>query len=167
MAINLQEIRTAVQTYIDTKVTATISALTPAVPGTINPNEEFSFSITAANASPASGGIDLRNVVYCVTVASSSVAKLIVPSNLPARGSAIPTHPTLTPGDLVTEMYLFPIDNLLTAGDSDTITGLKGKAGGAVGTTQLRFRVAADVDLDYIFPKRVLGTQATKTVSVV
>ena len=170
MAINLQEIRTAFQTYVDTKVSVSISALAPAVPGTINPDEEFTFSVTVTNASTASGGISLVNVRYHIHVANPSVAKLIVPPVATATTRSGPTtaFPTLSPGTQVSEMFLFPISDTLGAGgDSDTISGLKGKSGGAVGTTSIRFDIHADPDLSFLFPTNEISAQASRTLNIV
>lgn len=166
MAVNLIDIRTAVQNYLNTSVSVSISALVPDVPSTINRNEEFTFSVTATNA-PAPNGISLVNVRYHVRVANSSVAKLIVPATVTARSGASATSTLLVAGALVSQMFLFPADNSLTVGDSDTVAGLKGKAGGAVGTTQILFDIFADPDLDFLFPKNENSPITVTNVNVV
>jgi hypothetical protein len=63
-------------------------------------------------------------------------------------------------------MYLFPTDNKLTVGDSDTISALKGKAL-ALGNANINCHIHADPDLDYLFPKGQVGTDGTRNVVVV
>lgn len=194
MSINLHEIRAAVISYMDNKVTVLISAFTPATGATINPNEEFSFTLTAQNADAASGGIALKNVVWRVWVENDAVAKLIVPSAPMVARSSLSATSALTPGSLVKEMYLFPpnflfpplsktvtpievgtdifplpIDSAksLGVGDTDTLS-LKGKAGAtpAGGATNIRFKVYADVDLDWLFPPSQDSATATRGLPV-
>lgn len=171
MAINLQDIRTAVHDYLATKVTVSISALTPAVPGTLNPNEEFTFSVTATNAATTVGGIKLINVKYHLKVTNSAVAKLIVPpaTTAKARNGPSSSSDTLTPGTQVTEMFLFPVGDKsqLAAGETDTISGLKGKSGVAAGNTQITLECRADPDLDFLFPKNENSAPFPRTVNVV
>ena len=84
MAINLADIPSAVQTYLNTKVTVAITDVTPADgDGTkINPGEDFVVHLETTNAAATSGGVAIRNLKYRLTVADGSVAKLIVPGTL-------------------------------------------------------------------------------------
>ena len=79
-------------------------------PATINPpHEEFTFGVVATNAG-APDGIALVDVRY----------------HLSASGDT--TVPTLTPGDIVSTYFLFPITpdgQSLGIGDGDAINGLK------------------------------------------
>ena len=158
MAINLQEIRTAVISYVDTKVTVSVSTIAPVTGASIGPNEEFSFTLTAKNADSASGGIALKDIIWRVWVQDDAVGKLIVPASpMVARSGLSSSSGTLTVGTLVKEMYLFPpnsLGNYLHVGDTDTIN-LRGKAGAAPegGTTEIKFKISADVDLAWLFPK--------------
>ena len=77
MAINLRDIPEAVQNYMNTKVTVTVSSFTPAVGATIGPNELFTFNVTATNANAAGGGITLKNVKYRIQSANAAVAKIM------------------------------------------------------------------------------------------
>lgn len=172
MPINLQEIRSAVVSYVDSKVTVTISALVPASGTSINPNEEFSFSLTVRNADAASGGIALKDVVWQVWVLNDAVGKLIVPpAPMVARASLSSGAAALPPGSQVREMFLFPPDanaNYLTVGDTDSIN-LRGKAGpsGAGGSTNIQFKVHPDVDMDWLFPKDQDSATATRALTVI
>lgn len=169
MAINyLQEIRAAVQNYLDTKVKVSISALVADVPNMISPNEGFTFSITASNANTYNGGIRLVQVSYHLMVENPAVAKLIVPpvATATARSGPSPLAHTLSPGLEVYEMHLFPADHSLNVGDSDTIAGLKGIAKG-LGATNINFHISADPDMDYIFPKYEDSARVTRAVNVV
>ena len=174
MAIELKDIRTAVRVYLNTKVAVSISPLVADVPGVISPNEGFTFSVTAINAASTEGGIALRNIRYHLSVANSSVAKLVVPPTTVAITRAIPAVPvagttdiTLTPGTQVKEMFLFPLaDRTLTTGDTDTISGLKGRAG-ALGNTEINFDILADPDLEFLFPKNENSFTTSRPLSVV
>lgn len=164
MPINLQDIRGAVNSYVDTKVTVSISSVVPTGGTQLNPNEEFTFTLTARNADAASGGISLKDIIWRVWVVNETVGKLIVPAaSMVARAGLSETLPALTPGALVREMYLFPptfalppFDSAryLGVGDTDTIT-LKGKAGASPtgGKTNLQFKIYADIDMDWLVPK--------------
>lgn len=169
MAITLLDIRNAVRTYIDTKVVVSISAFVPAVPGTINPAEEFTFNITASNAAAAPGGIRLINVSYHLSVVNAAVAQLIVPpaSVATARSSSSFSSPSLAPGALVSTMYLFHRDNVLEVGEFDTVANLKGRSGNGVGITEIRAHVHGNPDPDFIFPKFETSPDAIRTVNVV
>lgn len=172
MAINLQEIRTAVVSYVDTKVTVSISTLTPATGTTINPNEEFSFILTAKNADSASGGITLKDIIWRVWVQSDTVGKLIVPAPpMVARSGLSTSSPALIAGSQVKEMYLSPptdaAGNYLQVGDTDTIS-LRGKAGSAPagGSTNIQFKIYADVNMDWLFPKDQDSATVLRTLNV-
>jgi hypothetical protein len=175
MPVNLQELRTAVREYLNTKVTLTISTLTPARGATINQSEDFTFSITAANATVALGGIALKNVCYHLRVRNPSVAELIVPPAPMVAHSGQTTEspvdsPVLAAGAEVVEMYLTPADekNYLTPGESDTISNLRGRTKmGTGGTgTVIEVRILAEVDMNYLFPTETTSL-VTRTLAVV
>jgi hypothetical protein len=171
MAINLQEIRTAVISYVDTKVTVSVSTIAPVTGASIGPNEEFSFTLTAKNADSASGGIALKDIIWRVWVQNDVVGKLIVPAApMVARSGLSSSSAALTPGTQVREMYLFPptaSGNYLHVGDTDTLS-LKGKAGAAPagGITNIQFKIYADVDMDWLFPKDQDSSTYTRELKV-
>lgn len=173
MPINLQEIRTAVQTYLDTRVTVSISAITPATGSSIQPNENFSFSITVTNASAVAGGIALKNVRYCIWLDNYTVGKIIVPAApMVARTGWLTSDPVLAAGTQVNgNMYLFPPNenNYLDPGESDTIslTGRAGAAAAAGGTTNIRFKIRAEADLAYLFPKHEDSPSTSRSLVVI
>jgi len=167
MTINLQEIRKAVQDYLDHKVNTSISKLTPDVAGTINPDEEFTFSITATNPKTENGGIRLINVRYHLHSTDPAKVKLKVPpvATATARSGYSSSDAVLAPDTLVADMYLFPTEDTLDVDDIDTISGLKGKAL-ALGNPNISFRIYADVDMDYLFPKNQNSGGSTRTVPI-
>ena len=127
--------------------------------------EEFTFSVTAANT--GADAIGPANVTYHLTVPSfPAILQLKVPASPPARASNDPAAATLAVGSFVTSMFLFPTDNKLTVGDSDTISSLKGKAL-ALGNANISFHIHAEPDLDFLFPKGTGGTNGTRNVVVV
>lgn len=169
MPIELRELRTAVQVYLNTKVQVSVSPLVAAVPNTINPGEGFTFSVTARNAAFADGGIALNNVRYHLHVANSTIGKLIVPpATIGTAKSALGDTNNLTPGAQVTEMFFFPLDerNRLGQGETDTISGLKGKAG-ILGTTNISLDILADPDINFLFPRNENSVTASRELKVV
>ncbi|MGH9835195.1 MAG: hypothetical protein ACREBD_29270 [Blastocatellia bacterium] len=178
MPINLLDIRSAVQSYLDTKVTVTLSEFRAEVPNAISPNERFTFDITAANANAANGGLRLINVRYHLKVVNPAKAKLIVPNQgavggWTPRSGPLETAPELTQGTEVSEMYLFPYNLLdapdtktLNVGESDTITNLEGKAIN-LGATDIQFDILAEVDLDYLIPKNENSSMTSRQLRVV
>ncbi len=177
MPINLLDIRSAVQDYLNTKVTVTISPFRAEVPNAISPGEKFTFDITAANATAANGGLKLVNVRYHLKVVSPSKAKLIVStqpvlSGWKTRSGPLESDPELTAHAEVSEMYLFPYDvqnapdlKTLMVGETDTIINLEGKAL-SLGATDLQFDVFADVDLDYLIPKNKNSALTSRNLAV-
>jgi hypothetical protein len=160
----LNDIRTAAIAAVTTQVISTISTTVADIPAAISPTEEFTFSVTAANTGV--DAIGLVNVVYHLFVSSSAILQLKVPASPPARATNSPTAPVLAVGSLNSGMFLFPADNSLTVGDSDTISGLKGKAI-ALGNANILCHIHADPDLDFLFPKATGGTNGTRNVVVV
>lgn len=170
---DLQNIRNAVRTYLNTRVTVLISALTPEAGITIQPDEKFSFSITVTNATAATGGIALKNVRYRLWMQNYAVGKLIVPPHpMRAYSKWLETSIERTPGDEISDdMYLFPPNekNYLRPGETDTISGLEGRAGDAPagGTTDIRFKIRAEVDMDYLFPKHEDSPTIDRVLTVI
>ena len=160
----LSDIRTAAIGAVTTQVVSTVSAVTADVPNAVSPGEEFTFSVTAANTGV--DAIGLVNVVYHLSVSNVAILQLKVPASPPARANSSPAAPTLAVGTFVTSMFLFPVDNTLTVGDSDTISGLKGKAL-ALGNADITCHIHADPNLDFIFPKGTIGVSGTRNVVVV
>jgi hypothetical protein len=179
MPINLLDIRTAVQDYLNTKVTVTISPFRAEVPNALSPGEEFTFDITAANADDAGGGLKLVNVRYHIKVVDPAKAKLIVSTQgavggWVSRSGPLETDPELAAYAEVSEMYLFPYDLLsnsgadtktLNVGESDTLTNLKGKAV-SLGGTDVKCNIFADVDLDYLVPKNKNSPLTSRALTV-
>lgn len=164
MTVTLNDLRSAVISYVDTSVTTSISTLVADTPNAISPNEGFSFSVTATNTG-APTGIPLVKVVYHLSISPGSVCKLQVPLVPIARASNDPSAAPLLGGTFVTEMYLFPDNDTLAVGDSDTISGLRGKAL-ALGQATISFDVHAEADLNYVFPTTTTDPDSTRLVSV-
>jgi len=166
----LTDIRTAVANYANVNLTTTISAPVPDVPNTTNPDEEFTFNLTATNAG-APDGIQLTNIRYHLSVTGAGV-HLIVPAEALAiaRTGSTDSSPQLTPGDLASVMFLFPTSldgQTLGVGESDSLNGLKGKAGSAPGVGTLSVHAHVDPDVDALFPKERVNVPGTRAVNVV
>ena len=166
----LTDIRTAVANYATTNITTSVSTPVPDVPGTINPDEEFTFSVVASNAGPPDG-IALINVRYHVTTSGAGVRLIVPPETVAiARSGGDEASAQLTPGALVTSMFLFPVTpdgQSLGIGDGDAINGLKGKAGSGTGVGTLSVHVHADPDVDALFPQERTNISSTRAVNVV
>jgi hypothetical protein len=163
MPINLPDLRTAVAAAVD-GIIVTVSAAVPDVPATINPNEEFTYSVTASNT--AANTIRFVNVAYHLSVAPGTVGQLKVPASPPARAINDPTAPVLAVGSFQSAMFLFPTDNSLDVNDTDTISGLKGKGLG-LGAGTISAHLHVDPDLDFLFPKGEVGINGTRVFNVV
>lgn len=165
MTITLNEIRNAVIDYLNTSVTTSVSVPVPDAPIALSPGEEFTFRVTATNAA-APTGVPLVNVVYHVSISPGSVAKLKVPSSPPARASTNPSAPTLTVDDLVTEMFLFLLEDTLEVGQTKSLPNLKGKALG-LGDPTITFEVYADIDQGFLYPTTTTDPDSTRQFSVI
>lgn len=121
---SLRGIRSAVQEYLDTKVDVQV-AITPNGQE-IDPGESFTAEISATNANANNGGIRLQDIIWHVQIQDASVALLVVPdAPMEARSGLDRSLPTLTPGDQVAEMYLFPArraNKVLRVGETQQIT---------------------------------------------
>jgi hypothetical protein len=172
----LKDIRQAVRSYLDSRVTCSISTVIPDVPNALSPNEGFTFSITAKNAGNADpDSARLKNIGYHVWIVETAKAKLIVP---PAtKGTAyqasnsIVVLPPIVNGkpNEVSSYYLVPPEGdfkFLDVDETDTIEGLRGIAK-QLGTFTIKFDIHADPDMDWLFPKNENSGEATRTREVV
>lgn len=166
MAINLKDIPAAVKAYLDTKVTVTVSTPVPSSGTTIGPNETFTFSVVAANADAANGGVVLKNMKYRLAVDNPAVAKIKVPTGGTATdlaGNSLVAGAEV--GAFIFAPTSFGFD--LPVGDTDRLS-FTGKAGSnqSGGTTTIQARVLADIDLDQLFPKGEDTPSSVKTLIV-
>jgi hypothetical protein len=162
MTINLKDIPDAVKSYLDNKVTVTISGVTPRNGDAVNPNESFTFRVAVANANAANGGVALNNVLYHLSVDHPAVIKFKVPPT--ANGSAKDLQGNvLAAGALVGEMIFNPSSAAfdLPAGDNDslTVSGIAG-SNASGGNATIHARVLAHIDMNLLFPKGGTSTAA-------
>lgn len=168
MAIDLRDITDAVQTYLNKKVTVAITDVAPAEGSSVNPGESFDVHLSATNADAASGGVALKNLKYRVSVDDGSVAKLVVPTGMFIHTTDLDGN-DVTKGTERTSMIVQnTLSTKLSIGESSTlvISG-KASAGATGGSTSVRARVLADVDLDELFPLGEDTPVTTKSLSVV
>ena len=164
MAILLSDLRTAFQTAVDSVIT-TVSTPVADVPVAISPNEEFTFSVTAANT--GADAVRLISVIYHVQIEPSNRGQLKVPPVLVARASPDATAPTLVPNTFVSsQMYLFPANDTLDVNQLVTLNGLKGKAL-ALGAITLKCHVHCDPDLGYMFPGDEKNSDGIRVFTIV
>jgi hypothetical protein len=165
MAIVLKDLVDAVGNYIANRVQVSITAPDPSTGDEINKNEEFTFAVKVTNPA-AVDSIRLKNIRYAVDSQNPASVDLIVPTDpgLVARSGDHATDPILQPGTRVKFMYIFPSDerNVLEEGGETEAITLRGRAISSPANTTIRFRVLADPDLDFLFPK----DRSTKAVSV-
>jgi hypothetical protein len=160
MTFNLKDLRDAYYTYVRDHVKVSMSPIRPAVPITLNPNEEFSFDILIQNDPESAGGIPIGNVRVHVNLfqppgPEQASAQFIVPE---IRGiKEVLLHEgdpssVLSPGQLVDKMCIF-LTLAMKPGNQIKLPGLKGKAGDRLGFCVIDCDVFAVVDMDWLFPK--------------
>ena len=170
MPITLSEIPNAVAAYLNTQVTSTVSSVTPAVSGSLQPGEDGSFSVTVTNAA-APSGVRLTDVKHHLTIppitpnTQNFRAKFHVPATPPARASTDPNAPVLLVGTQVSEMFLFPLDPILEVGDTDTVVGLEIHAL-SVGSFEITSHIHADVLVSDLIPGGENNPTARRTTTI-
>jgi hypothetical protein len=169
MPIDLFDIPTAVADYLDTQVTTTVSEMSSG--GTIEADELGTFSVTVTNAA-APEGVRLVNVRYHLTISPASVAKFQADSSalLLQRATINPSDPLLTNGQLVDEIFLFPMAGVLSQAELDVgevavIDGLNVKAL-KVGAATIKCHIHADIDQDSLFPRSENSPNGKRQFSV-
>ena len=80
MSIALKDLPAAVETYLETLVTCTVSPIVPDVPNTMTVNERGRFSITVTNAA-APDGVRLTNIKHHVSIEPINRGMLVVPAS--------------------------------------------------------------------------------------
>jgi hypothetical protein len=168
MAIDLKDISDAVQTYLNKKVAVVITELTPAEGNSVNPGETFEVHVEATNADSTSGGVALKNLKYRLSVDNGSVGHLVVPTGMFIHTTDLDGN-DVTKGTERTSMIVQnTLFTKLAIGESSTLV-VTGKASDAAsgGSTSVRARVLADVDLDELFPQGEDTPVATKSLTVV
>ena len=166
----LTDFRAEAEKYARQNITTAIDNLEPDVPSTINPGEEFTFDLVATNAGDPDG-IAVTNVCYHL-FAEGEIELIVPPETVAIARSGRPeTSSQLTPGSLVTEMFLFGITEdpkALGIGDGDAIRSVKGKSTGiGPGVGELSLKVHCDPDFDELLPDNRQSKLASTTVNVV
>lgn len=141
----------------------------------VNPGEEVTISLTATNDPGAASGIDhvgvrLVNVRWHVRSVNSTISLVVPTAPLDAREGPAEDLPLLTPGDQVSEYYVFPRHGkrVLDPGETNRLK-LRGHADNA-GTILVMVDLVADVDPDWLdlvdqesSPLACLGTGSVVT----
>lgn len=180
MAINLADIRSAVNTYLNTFVTVSIGPVLDAG-NQVNPNEAFSFEVSATNT----GGVRLKNVRLRVEIDSTTVGKIQVKGDFLSFTSPLLTTPNnakdlngsaVILNQLVQGMIIDFNPALSPSGRWDVIdpgealpkVKIFGKAGAAPagGTTTIRASLIADIDQDFLFPGGQNSDSGTRELKV-
>jgi hypothetical protein len=171
----LRDLRKEYRQYVGEHVKISISPIRPAVPGTVNPDEDFSFDLTVQNetvktfaGAEITAGIPIVNVRIALYV-SGGTGHLIVPAlrNIKeVRSNESDPSSVLSSGQLAQHMVIFPVAGALAPGQELKLMGLKGKAGNAVGTIFLTCYAQAAIDMDWLFPKDPAGGGASVSIAV-
>ena len=171
----LHDLRNEYRRYVGEHVKISISPVRPAVPGTVNPDEEFSFDLTVQNetvktfaGAEITAGIPIVNVRIALYV-SGGTGRLIVPAlrNIKeVRSNDSDPSSVLSSGQLAEHIVIFPVAGTLAPGQQLKLIGLKGKAGSAVGTILLTCYAQAAIDVDWLFPKEPAGAGASASTVV-
>ncbi len=164
MSINLSDIPNAIAGYINEQVVTVVHRVDPAVTDELQPGEDGTFSITATNAA-APLGVRVVNIRHHLKIEPASVAKLHVPQSPPARATLDPNDPVLQPGDLVDEMFLYPLDSALLVGESDSVRGLEIHSI-AVGDATITSHIHGDILDEDLFPTGESGANGSRDLTV-
>jgi len=148
----LEDIRSLVAGYVPGNVTVSVVGPDPDVGDEVGPNEGFKYTLRATN----NGEVQITNVIWHVFMSPFNTTQLVVPGGpLASRSDPDESLPTLNPGDLVQELYIYPQfgKKVLEPGETDEIR-LKGMAtsnpSGEVAAIQ--FKLIGSVDHSYLFP---------------
>ena len=116
-------------------------------------------------------GIAVTNVSYHLEAEGAGIQLIVPPETVAiARSGRLETSSQLTPGSLVTSMFLFGITEdpkALGIGDGDAIRGVRGKAGNQLGVGQLTLHVHCDPDFEKLFPDNRGNPRESTEVNVV
>ena len=162
MSIDLSDIPAAVADYLNTQVTTAISTLTP-TSGTLNPNEEASFTVTVTNI----GDVRLTDVKYHVQISPATIAKLKVPAGAAIfpRATTDPNDPLLARNTFVDNMVLFLLSTTLDPGEV-VVIGLEAK-GLDEGTATITCHIHGNIDQASLFPQGENSTNGRRALTVV
>jgi hypothetical protein len=160
----LHDLRHECVAYARDYVKVSISPVRPAVPGTVNPNEDFSFDVTVQNGSETEVmGVDAIAGVPVVDVRinlyMTQSGQLIVPAVRgvkEVRSDVSDAAVVLTPGQVVQRMWIFPVVTHLAPGERLILAGLKGRAG-PLGGMVINCYAEVSVDMNWLFPRSVVG----------
>jgi len=157
-----------VQTYLNKKVTVAITDRSPADGNSVNPGESFDVHIATTNADATSGGVALKNLKYRLSVDNGSVAKLVVPDGMFFHTTDLDGNDVTKGSERTSMIVQNTLFTKLPIGENSTLV-VAGKATDAAsgGSTSVRARVLADVDLDELFPPGEDTPVATKSLTVV
>jgi len=171
----LHDLRREYRAYVREHVKIAISPVRPAVPGTVNPDEDFSFDLTVQNetvttfaGAEMTAGIPIVNLRIALYVGGGT-GHLVVPAlrNIKeVRSNESDPSSVLASGQLAQHLVIFPVADALAPGHELKLVGLKGKASSAIGTIFLTCYAQATVDMEWLFPKDPAGGGATVSTAV-
>ena len=176
MPIKLRDIRTAVEDYLNSSVTVTVTDLQPdpTSPGSINPNEHGTFEVLVVNTGEPDG-VPLTNVRLHLTFKKDAAgndigAKFVVPSAAvaTARDGTSVNDALLGPGTSQLEMVLFPPDSALEVPGLIAVPNLVAVAPGRANIeVTIQCHVHAEADQAFLFPPGERGKNGTSSFKVV
>lgn len=174
MPIKLRDIRTAVEDYLNTSVTTTVTTVQPSDPGgTMNPKEHGTFDVLVINTGEPDG-VPLTNVRLHLTFKKDAAgndigASFIVPAAAvaTARDGTSDSSNLLDPGDSASEMVLFPPDSTLDVPGGIEVQNLVVVAPGHAGPeVTIQCHVHAEADQSFLFPPGERSKNGTTSFTV-
>jgi hypothetical protein len=152
MTITLSDIPAAVEAYLADNVTITLTEV-EADSGSLNPNEEGTYTMTVANAA-APNGLALRNVVYHLESTRPAKVLLKVPGSaiLFSRDEISSSAPLLTRNSFVPRMFVTRLDGELGVGEVQEFTfEVRGED---EGRSEITAHIHAEIDEDALFARQ-------------
>jgi hypothetical protein len=177
MEITLADIRKASKEYLQKYTSLTISDMVT-IGNQLNPNEEFTFTISVLNT----GGIRLKNVRLKVWVGNDKVGKLMVTGNFLVytmiASATVPSKPDNAKDfegnpifGLVSGMEITLFNDWGTLDPNEVVAPLTftGKAASDIvsGKNHIYAQLIADIDEEYLFPKNRVSNEYSKPFGVI
>ncbi len=150
MPIKLSDIPNAVADYMNAKVTTVVSRVT-ADSGSLNPEEEGTFTVTVTNAA-APDGVRLTNVVHHLRISPAGTALLKVPGSaaILTREGLSQTSQQIPRNTFVDAMYVTHFFGILEVGETLEVTFEV--LGVDEGNATITCDIHADIDQASLFP---------------
>ena len=166
MAIRLSDLPAAVADYVMNNVRVSVGEVTYGTSRVLQPREKGTFNVTVTNT----GAVRLTDLVYELSVAPSSIAKLVAPAGLVTVASDRLGGDPIPNGSEVDRLFLSGLGDVswtsVDGGASTTTADLQVKTQEIVGDATIRCTLHASVDQSSLFQVEQAGSTATRTLTV-